>query len=346
MKLLFSLALAVASTVYAPSTLAFEEGYIPTARFRSGGFPIPTSPSASNPKAAYDRAVQASIRLFDSGSECSGSVISPDGYVITALHCVQQCISDQKLGAELEFPTFEGRIFSAIAKPLANNRCEGAQITVEDGSQNSKTYQAIRLVALGRGFTEFNDLKVMSASSAEVKKIAESDLDYVVLKIEDLNRDRLGCIPTAKKADAVGSRVWSIGFPGANSGRAGGLSSDGRSELVSYGRRLQDVSQNEFFRASNLTPEHRARLMAMYLSPGLLVSNMDIYSGESGSMVLNSQGQLQGVTTSVALPGEGNTNADKYIQGSGLAIDIQAIRQDLRAKHGSALEKQIFNCPL
>ncbi len=314
--------------VAASSALAAEEGFYPPQKFPQGGRPIPVG---------LDQAIRASYRLEDDTSTCSGSFVSRDGYFLTANHCVSACLEDAH--ALVQEAHGERWVSFEVKPKAAKGRVCGKHFIQVGGQRLEKP----QLVATGPGYAMFDDFKALDMSREEVLKYQAINRDFAILKFKLPRGMQVDCVPVATRPVATGDRVWLVGFPGPAE-RPGGWSSDGNSQRVSYGKVVKDVRGNEFYAERKVPPGLLDTLARIYGQPELFASSLDTFPGNSGSTVLNAQGQAVGVYTSLATPDE-EPFAKKYYANASIALRMGDILAGARDTLGTAKLTEVFNCP-
>jgi hypothetical protein len=199
---------------------------------------LPESPAAF--RRAYDAAVRLDV-LDGAGDHCSAVVVSGDGYVLTNLHCVKQCLEEAGF-LEKSAEQFSGANYSILhirdQRP-ADLVCPSLYWQDRDGNPHLNG----RIEWLGRGNNTFLDPEVETISEPVFKKILENNDDFALLKF-DLP-EPAACVPLARGAAAPGDRVWNIGYPGFTM-RYDGFDSTGYKKHISLGTVTGDVRSDSY----------------------------------------------------------------------------------------------------
>ncbi|HLE01315.1 MAG TPA: serine protease [Bdellovibrionota bacterium] len=298
------------------------------------GFYNWTELKPENTPANADRLARASIFITP---HCSGVVISPDGYVLTALHCVESCFSkldgtlDQGLAAVEQDD--EPRPFYYIFS-VQNQRPE--KVVCSKLSSPGLGLSNPRLVATGRGYAYFDDSKAMQFSQSLFDRFVSTQDDFALLKFE--TELPLTCVKPASRPASTGDRIWAIGYPRATT-RSNGHGSDGKSQLVSYGTVYDGLEHNTAYRS--LPPAVYARLREFNGTQNI-ISGMDIFIGNSGSMAANESGELVGINVAGAVL-ELDEARRRYFDGSAVTLRIEHIQSELQ-RVAPGLGKEAFGC--
>ena len=133
-------------------------------------------PSGHVPK-GLSEAANASVKiqiyqLLTSVGQCSGSVISNTGYVLTAFHCVMDClISAGKAAETAKDPRYS---WVAALDRTPGTVCSSLSIP-ELAGENA------RVVATGRGYSAFDDTSIQNIPADDFQKIKNFQDDWAIL---------------------------------------------------------------------------------------------------------------------------------------------------------------------
>lgn len=296
------------------------------------GFYPPAALPPKNVPQQLMRAAQASVRIQMRMGSCSASIVSEDGYVLTAVHCIDRCLDHNGYVKISRSFSPEYSIHESTNQKPENLHCNVN--LVEHGLYNPK------VVFIGRGFAEFDDREIMNIPEQDLEKMVRIEDDFAILKYE--THSKLPCIPVSLEEVKTGEPVWAIGFPGRTS-RPDGWESNGSNQYASYGSIYSDITSNQYYREQNFGPEMIARLQKFYGVSWQFVSNMDIYSGNSGSMAINSRGELVGVNVAGAVP-DGSIVRDRYVDGTAISTRFTSLYEETRAALGQEEVSRIFSC--
>ena len=304
----------------------------PSLSMDSGFFPPDQLPLNHIPT-SLNRAVTASLRLQLSGGHCSASMVSPDGYVITAGHCMESCL---KQAGQFKVESSKNPNYSIKEPSLqapVNLKCSGMSLPALGASNPQVVY-------IGRGFASFDDPKILEIPDAVFKRMLNAEDDFGVLKF-DL-KTQATCIPVSFKPLLPGDATWVVGFPGNNT-RPDGFGSNGRSEYVSYGNVEKDLSKNDYYLRNHFTGKQMDRLESFYGKSNQVISTTDHFPGNSGSMTINSQGELVAVHVAGAVP-DSTEASDRFIDASAIGTRFISIYAEMKTALGRAKMDQIFSC--
>jgi hypothetical protein len=315
--------------VWGAGTLGSPAG-LPAARAEEG-FHLPSKLPAQLRPAGYDAAVAASVQIdIDDGTwTCSASVISPDGYVLTALHCMDECLKRNHLYEKIPDSIYSGNFRSKKAAP--NVLCKGHRIP-ELGTGD------LRLVEVGNGYVVQSPEQLLELTSAEAGKRRAGKTDWAILKAE--LPQPAPCVPISRKALTAGQPVWVLGFPSRTS-RPGGRNSDGKHEHVTYGAVSADYSGNDW--VGQWSAAEREIFWWWHQSPYEFVSSADSFWGNSGGMVIDSEGKQVGVQVKLVLGGPEDLKT-AYVGDNTVATRTAAVYGALAKKYGKDTADRVFSC--
>jgi hypothetical protein len=286
----------------------------------------------------FDRAFAAAFRLekFNNGGDCSAASVSSGGYALTDLHCVAQCLKDQKWAERglLREQNGEGYGVLAISRQAPEDlECGGMFQTFGE-----ETFSVpMRIVWLGRGKETFTEESVSSLPEEAFQAVRGNQDDFALVKF-DFPKP-VACVPPSRTPVKPGDRVWAIGYPSFTM-RYDGFDSSGYKKHVSLGRVLSGPREDAFLKGTISEASAWKRLESIYSDEGIFLSDMDVMPGNSGSMVVDSDGNLAGIVY-----GTVRSSEKKYLGGSALAMRMEAILKELKEGLGEARLAEIFDCP-
>lgn len=264
-------------------SLLDEPGYYTTANLPAGAKPE-----------GLDRVLSASLSLeFQGGSACSGFVTAKSGYVVTALHCLQSCFG--LLGIIQSYGRTgisDFRYYGPTRQMPACDRLVAYTQSRQVVGQNPQ------VVAYGTGYTSFGEDHLKEVTDEEAKYFAENFGDWAILKF-DAFPTNVSCVKAAAAKLAIGDKIWATGYPSATT-RSGAPGSSGKEQLISYGTVTNTITGNEYYRAAGFNAKALEHATQTYLGSGHTISDMDIFSGNSGSIAFNSKGEAVGVNIAIA----------------------------------------------
>jgi hypothetical protein len=246
-------------------------------------------------------------------SNCSGSYISPDGYFLTALHCVLDALD---LTEQYRFPLADA--------------AEVVKVPQEAIIGSKYTYGTFRstVVAAGAGYGQLDERIAHTYEPwvfDEIQKYIGTD--WAILKVD--NQPPHFCLEVADSRPEEAEYSWTIGFP-ARTYRRAGTSTNNRRKLVSYGRIAFTANESGFYKI--LPPANRKLAVDFWnelIDKGeYFVTDADIQGGNSGSPVINEWSELIGLLVQGLISDQRIGAADFFTYTSG-AIDVQWIRESL-----------------
>lgn len=325
------------------NTLGISIGLAGSPAFGAEGFfRFHELPSEHRPSSeGFRTALQASFRgTIGVGLEmqCSVQFLSPDGYALTALHCME---SLPALWETFEI-TPEGRDSAKwyhVARPVSatpfySRRVSGTVPGVGDFSVRAQ------VTLLGRGFTAsfpdfFRDYGWDSGPEAREQVRLHSE-DFMILKLE-LPRPA-PCVKVSDSLLTPGTPVWAVGYPDPAT-RPNGHHSDGNAQFITYGEVNSSYAGSDALLAQGASAQVAAEYDQMLLGGPKVVLSNDAFVGMSGGMVLNSSGEL------VATIAGGWSTETVLSKGSTRAVKASEIKRITRELLGDQKASQIFNCP-
>lgn len=236
------------------------------------------------------------IKSSRTEDKCSGFFVSEDGYYVTALHCLEEClrINDQYPHSDpsndYDHPgPIQSSEFHKIfqVSPLSAKKqivCPDLHMTFPGGKW--ETYGQAEVVAIGQGWATVKNDGIDQLSEKEFELLKQSIDDYAILKFKvdrKLNCLSIGSLPNAEKP------IWTLGFPTLTS-REEGFNSDGRSRYSSIGNTRSTILEDTFLQSLEMTPLDWSRQQALTSHPKYLLMTNDVVSQMSGGAVLNEDG--------------------------------------------------------
>lgn len=278
----------------------------------------------------------ASVELETEFARCSGAMISPDGYVLTAAHCIWDCLVEQKKARRYRT---ESAYTVVSASPTPGISCP---IRLRD---YGATTARVELLGRAQVLVNFELLAKNRDEDDAVMTMAAFDEDFAVLKFQ-LPR-AAACVPLAPARPNPGERVWALGYPSTTVGGRGKFEALSGDEYISYGRvfeRLSDLAldSSEKIRGAErfFAANHNAYLF----------TSADIYTGSSGGMLANPAGELVGTVSQQICPQRSNQLTEKkscynnYIDGNMQAISAHHVFDRAQISLGQGRADQIFGC--
>jgi V8-like Glu-specific endopeptidase len=278
----------------------------------------------------------SSSSSFESGAAlgqnlCGATFISNDGYVLTALHCLENC--------SVEKTQTHGAI-TIMSSDLEAIKAGRVTCNVDPSTYNKSMFTVSSpIVAAGLGTITAINSKAMAESTQESQNLATliaqgytDSEDYAILKLPIANH---GCLQVASPYPS--ENVWSISWP-VETSRDGSDNAPGGQPVFTSGIITSILSTTPLKSAGQTQSSPRY--------DGNFMTTVDAVYGSSGSGILNSEGRLVGMTARVGLPADPKRRDILYFENPGLthAISIDKIRSEMRKRYGAALVNEVFSC--
>lgn len=285
-------------------------------------------------------------------SNCTGSSISSDGRIITALHCITDCLVDsgyfktKKTKIEHNGQEF---VYDMHVRNRENSgpfRCnvfingETKTIEVEDaGSCNIPYSEKSRLEKLANVATS-NIESIMFDSQCDPTQ------DYAIVKSEESETGGV-CVDVDPSEVPIGEPITAFGFPGRTRRMShlglGDSNSTGNQKYVTWGRTVQSDTCDIFredpsVSISGLPENNKMNIdLEQIQEYGMLQLSNDGHGGFSGGPVFDANGRIRGLI----IQGYHHSN---ILQCSGgiKANSMTRIYQNI-ASHGHNIE-ELFTC--
>lgn len=261
-------------------------------------------------------------------TSCTYFKTSRFGHVVTALHCIRDCLRSRDL---LEEKNFGGYLYNVVKDRQPRIECGGYEVTL-----------------LGAGMVLFGhrpgpSLKNETASETELRELQK---DYAVLRRKG-DYSYHGCLHSRKTPIAAGEKVWSLGFPQATQRQNGrGIEpSLSRSMHVSAGTAYNSITNVPLPRESSWSAEHLAKyrnnLSIWTLHYGsLVISDADSDHGSSGGPVLDEDGLAVGLNVAALSKPDGKYAVTVF----SAFYPIAGMKDDLVKIKGRESADQVFEC--
>lgn len=287
-----------------------------------------------------ERAVAATFRIAPQEGTCSAVFLSDDGYVATALHCVEHCFHPKWNYQPPVVSIQKNRpgVYSGVQIPLQTPpkmNCPDMQ------SSNFWNYEfnldKPEIVFVGRGMLTNDEKQMAKISQEEFDTVKDLDEDVAILKYENGSGRPLPCVPAARSMPLPNEPVWAIGFPvrGKYNGYQKGMS---------VGRARASMTEDPILQkyATEINAEDVQRFWSYQKSlwerPDFLLTNADGAHGNSGGLMIDRNGEFVGIAFSIT-KGE-----DHYNGGSFVAFSAQKLREELTRFLGKEKSDAVFNC--
>lgn len=321
---------------------------------------LPVQPKSPG---SLDRMYSAAAKLEFGDSHCSGTFVSRDGYYLTAAHCIFDCLKDGGDYSEDQYGSSENDTLQKIANPMPKEvndpkkrlRCPKLSIP-SLGLTNPE------VVYVGKGVVEADEITLSSVPVDQFNQIIQSDQDFALIRFDVSHTTvPLSCAPTRLSPVQTGEMTWAVGFPGlthrgfpdpSDPTHKGAprpkytpypLDSDGKTEYVTYGAAEPDFKATQFWQEYLSELPNPQNIISLYSEPSLLITDEDGYSGNSGSGIIDQDGNLIAIFSSASGPGN-DPQCFLYLKGAALSIRLSYALPILKAALGTEYD-QAFACP-
>lgn len=298
----------------------------------------PSSLPQPRPKSWF-QLQQASFRLFNNsqstGDYCSASLISNNGYVITALHCLETCLSEQGLLQSRNFSKVEGKLLwldqpATEANPI---HCPHLHTEASPGLSSAE------VVFTGKGYADFSDSHIGDFTDEEFQKMQEIVSDVAILKFK--SERKLPCVKASWEKPAVNEQLWSLSSPALT--RRTKNNSDGVNQFASTGFVTDDVLKNPFVKGYVEQNESLLPRFSKLANEKVFLTSLDFYGGSSGAPIFNKNGEIVGVTSSVIGPTR-NWAEKNYVPYASMVAPLSLIKTQFSEGPSEEFLKQAFDC--
>lgn len=225
-------------------------------------------------------------------SFCTVFAVSTDGYMMTALHCLRRCLSEQGVLQQAS-NTYLGLLdlmvstsHSAVGMRCPHLSIPGLRINADSASAGRQ----IEVVATGRGLSIFDERFFGNTALYQKLKAsgwADKAQDFAILKVVPV--EPLRCLKFAATPAGAGNAVFSVGFPLSDSNEELSLS-------ASQGHLYVRADESGYYASQN-SDLKRAWVNEQFNAPGVLYSNAWNNVGQSGGPIVTAGGQVIGITS-------------------------------------------------
>ena len=284
---------------------------------------IPLNMLAASPKVEF---VDANGKVLD---HCSGSLVSDEGTLLTAGHCVEHCLRKANAIKLVDGISVVDRAHLSSARCLVRI--------------NGRISQASVLAS--------NDCRGADLFRSGTVNVACNGLDFAVMKVDDPFLTEQPCFQVSSGTPVARTGVAAIGYPPPTSRevyKSKARDSDGKGPFLTPGEIIPyqefcrtEVDQNEAPR--DIRPESsslRAAIKRQVVGGHVLQTTTDVLRGVSGSGLADvNTFSLVGVARSYA-----SNNANVECVGSGYYSSTASIMAVLKKDYPSLNLRQTFRC--
>lgn len=269
---------------------------------------------------------QTALVLDEPDSYCTVSPMTPDGYMLTALHCVRTCLTEANAADSSSNP------FIGLPDLFVSTHSRTGGISCPTLAIPALGVKGVTVVATGTALAQFDSHFMFDfpALYAELKAHGFSTRanDFAILKIAAPHA--LTCLPLATAPVAMGTSIWAVGFP---------LPDDEKVKptlQASPGRVYSSAQESRMYAAA---PDDRERqfLNAVYSDAGVVYSSATTQPGQSGGPVITADGTVVAVIS-------GYTNFGNPEVHELVATSVDAVLRGLPPALAADLAKKSASC--
>lgn len=252
-------------------------------------------------------------------SYCTAFPVSPDGYVLTALHCVRSCLVEHGAVEEASNEYLGIKDLVVVKNPGQTGvTCENFTIPGLGVQRN------VKVLATGSSLLLY-DSGFLADSFGLFRQLADRGRDrkandYALLKIE--TSKSLDCLRLSPKRPVGGQEVWSVGFPVSSVKGAPPVLS------ASRGQRFSHVEDSVTYQ-SQPTDADRAWIRRQFGAPGLIFASAMNNFGQSGGPIVDAHGDVVGITSGFSVPVGKNLNNIHELTGPNTASVLVGLPREL-----------------
>jgi hypothetical protein len=253
----------------------------------SSSFAQVAIPASGLSVAIQAKVVATTLVLDEPDSYCTASPVTPDGYMITALHCVRTCLTANSAGET------GNNLYVGLQDLFVSTRSQATNVLCKDLSFPALGVRGVTVVATGPAISQF-DATFLSAFGSlylELKAhgFASRSNDYAILKI---NTPRaLTCLPLSAVTVPAETAIWALGYPvPADPSKQKPILS------ASAGRIYSSALESRAYAAATALID-KSYIQSVYSEEGVLYSSASTQFGQSGGPVISADGTLVGVVS-------------------------------------------------
>lgn len=266
------------------------------------------------------------LRLDGQWEGCSGSVVSDEGHILTANHCIDKCANDKTpIVSYLDPYQLLNMNLPKASEGQCKIKIDGIETVVDVKVQSCDSKENFEALTKNPRDPERHCVEV-------------NDVAVIIPKISLNNHP---CVSTAKDYK-VGERIFTVGKPRQT--YRGFKDADGKEVYASFGEIIPAQDKCTVIRQSDL--RHGTSQPNYILNmPGfssnspyrqnLVQTTLNIFSGNSGGPIINQSGEVIGV----ASMGAGYSDESRHCKGDAFFAPISGI--SIKSSHlasGFAME--------
>lgn len=283
-----------------------------------------------------EKASAAVQRISLYGGNCSGSLLSPDGYVLTAFHCVEKCLQGTWDAPNDGAETVQTERFKLVRsrKRRPDYLCpRGEPLGIIHDNANQP-----RVVWTGRGYETFKDSELKGLPEEVVENLRELVDDYAILKYE--LRTPAPCLRLAQAPPKPGETLWALGYPAWTDRPDGHNSAGPHRQHASFGPVRASLREDPYLQGLLTSEEEWRKEERVFGDGNAVLAGIDVHYGNSGGPLLDSRGEVAAVLYS-SVHGSGSVD----YKSSALGIPAWRILRDVREGLGEEAASRVFDCP-
>lgn len=268
--------------------------------------------------------VDSTVRIDSINGRCTATRIHPRGDLLTARHCVQGCLIQQKVyRTQVDSKSVEYYVVdsSRLGKAECLLKINGADtpMIVQHVSPffidrfseqalkmlNRELYDQLR----NDGALSSGDFAILSPLVSHTNESEKNSQSSICLSAEDIPQE-----------------LFTIGFPSET--KRDSFNSNGVEMYFSSGRLLQSFAEGVCYQEAH--EKNRKGLLAQFDEAGTFVSTVDAIYGSSGSAVYGSPGSIVGILTNMYAPYDRDPKKlpeVHYCEGAAKALQSKRILQ-------------------
>jgi hypothetical protein len=293
----------------------------------------------SSPPNGYETALLATKQLPFPGMNCTGTVVSKSGHILTAFHCVRECFlgkNRDKIVAATSENIFGSAVSNWLFKIDKEKATQGlyCQIyTNKDQTHLSDNfYEVIYFNALG-WLPPNVEAHQQQYNREEFLKLTSSGYnyasDFVVLKpIDSTTHEK--CLKLSKTPLRTGDPLYTISFPYLTLS----IPPSNFDLRMSIGNKRASVADS-----INLPPAELQTVIENFQRKGIFETSTPVNDGSSGSASLNMNSEIVGVNFQLIQNGQ-----EENYQFFSQAISSEYIYSSVINDLGGDNANQIFDC--
>ncbi len=270
------------------------------------------------------------LRVDGQWEECSGSVVSDEGHVLTASHCVDKCANDNTpIVNNLDRHQLLNLNLPKASKSQCKVKIDGVETVVDVKVQSCDTKENFEALT-------------KNPKTPEARCTEMSDVAVIMPKISFNNHP---CVSTAENY-SIGEKIYTVGKPKQT--HRGFKDADGKEVYASFGEIIPAQDKCIVVRQADLlrgTSQPNYILNMPGFSPysayrqNLVQTTLNIFSGNSGGPIINQSGEVIGVASMTA----GYSDESRQCKGDTFFAPIS--RVSIKSSHiASGFSMESLSC--